>query len=342
MNYFPRVINLKSDWDTREVREFLAQFDLTYEPNEVEYTLCYLKDETIYATGSIKDNILRNIAVSATEQGQGLSSTLISALLQEQGARGRHHNFVYTKPKNADIFKSMGFSEIAKVDGHVSLLEMGNKSIKKYCDNLVSQLPEAVGTRAALVMNCNPFTLGHRAVIEKAAAENDSVVIFVVSEDLSVFPFDLRFELVKKGTAHLDNVTVVEGGKYIISAATFPTYFTKDSEAAIAQTTLDATVFAKHIAPSLSITKRYVGDEPFDIVTAQYNKALSEVLPTFGIEVSVMQRAESDIGVISASAVRAAIKEDRWSDIEKMVPVTTYEALRSDRCAEIVLRIKEG
>lgn len=53
--------------------------------------------------------------------------------------------------------------------------------------------------------------MGHRYLIEKAATENDEVVVFVVEEDKSIFPTDVRFELVKKGCEDLKNVIVLKG-----------------------------------------------------------------------------------------------------------------------------------
>ena len=63
-------------------------------------------------------------------------------------------------------------------------------------------------------MNCNPFTLGHRYLIEQASEKVDHLYVFVVEEDKSFFPFSDRIGLVKKGTADLKNITVKPSGKY--------------------------------------------------------------------------------------------------------------------------------
>ena len=39
----------------------------------------------------------------------------------------------------------------------------------------------------AVVMNCNPLTLGHRYLIEQALKQCDYLMIFVVQEDKSFF-----------------------------------------------------------------------------------------------------------------------------------------------------------
>ena len=66
-----------------------------------------------------------------------------------------------------------------------------------------------------------------------------------------------RMELVKQGTADLTNVTVLPTGPYLLSAATFPTYFLKDREAAgQIQCALDIEIFTKRYAPHFGITDR--------------------------------------------------------------------------------------
>ncbi len=333
-----RKINLNDREEVEEVRTFLAEFDLTYSPDEVEYTLAFLKEDEIFATGSIQGNILRNIAISDAVQGQGISATLISMLLQEQAMCGRFHNFVYTKVSSATMFRGLGFSEVAKAEPFVVLLESGTYSVGKYCKELVAKVGalEEGETRASLVMNCNPFTLGHQALVKKAAAENDSVVLFVVSEDLSKFPFKERMHMVEKGVEQFANVKVVAGGAYIISNATFPTYFTHGADTAYAQTRLDAEIFGKHIAKALGITKRYVGSEPLDVVTNEYNTALLEVLPKHGVSVEVMTRITEDLEVISASAVRAALAEKDWETVVKLVPQTTLGVLQSEALEKVI------
>lgn len=92
-------------------------------------------------------------------------------------------------------------------------------------------------------MNCNPFTKGHLALITYAARACDLLHIFVVEENRSQFPFADRLRLVREGTDHLANVIVHPSGPYMISNATFPTYFLKEGEdAAKIQSELDITL----------------------------------------------------------------------------------------------------
>ena len=166
-------------------------------------------------------------------------------------------------------------------------------------------LPKKV---AALVMNANPFTLGHQYLVEKAAAENDLLHLFIVSEDASLVPFQVRKRLVMEGTAHLKNICYHDSGPYIISNATFPSYFQKDENAVIeSHAMLDLTVFTQ-IAKILGITRRYVGEEPTSLVTGIYNQIMSEKLPEQGIECIIVPRKTCEDTPISASNVRLALQ----------------------------------
>lgn len=108
-------------------------------------------------------------------------------------------------------------------------------------------------------MNANPFTLGHRYLVEQACKENDWLHLFMVSEDASYFPYAVRKRLIKEGTADLKNIIYHDSGPYIISSATFPSYFQKDDLAVIeSHANLDLAIFVK-IAERLGIKARYVG-----------------------------------------------------------------------------------
>lgn len=59
-------------------------------------------------------------------------------------------------------------------------------------------------------------------------------------------PFAVRRKLVEAGVAHLPNVVLHDSGPYIISNATFPSYFLKDEAAVIdGHARLDLAVFTK-------------------------------------------------------------------------------------------------
>lgn len=340
VNYDMREINLDNTREVEAVRKFLADFDLTFD-GAVEYTVAFFQNEEMVATGSLAGEVLRNIAVSPRLQGEGLTANVVSQLMQQARQRGRYHYFIYTKPTAAPMFTGLGFKEIARAEPHAVLLESGLGSIEDYCRELASKaeiLPK--GPRAALVVNCNPFTLGHKAVIAKAATDNQAVVVLVVSEDRSMFPFDVRLRLVQEGLAEFDNILVLPAGKYIISAATFPAYFTRGEATSQAQTRLDATVFARYIAPALGVTRRYVGEEPYCATTSSYNQALAEILPQYGIDIHVMPRILSGHEPISASRVRELVRQEDWPAVKELVPATTYQFLLSPEAKPIIERIK--
>ena len=191
------------------------------------------------------------------------------------------------------------------------------------------------------VMNANPFTLGHQYLVEKAAAENDLLHLFIVSEDASLVPFKIRKQLVMKGTAHLKNICYHDSGPYIISNATFPSYFQKDENAVIeSHAMLDLTVFTQ-IAKVLGITRRYVGEEPTSLVTGIYNRIMSEKLPEQGIECIVVPRKTCEDTPISASNVRLALQNGDYDTLSKLVPQTTLDYFKSPEAIPVIERIRQ-
>ena len=140
----------------------------------------------------------------------------------------------------------------------------------------------------------------------------------------------------------LDNVTVVPGGDYMVSYATFPAYFLKDDQnVAHFQAALDATLFKEQIAAPLNITRRYVGSEPFSPTTDIYNQELTRVLPP-EVEVKILDRAaNASQDVISATKVRAAIANDELAVVQDYVPQTTLSFIQN-HWSDLRARIKEG
>ena len=180
----------------------------------------------------------------------------------------------------------------------------------------------------AIVMNCNPFTLGHRALVEYAAAQVVKLYVFVVEEDKSEFPFADRIELVRLGVKDLPNVEVLPSGKFIISQQTFSGYFSKANLQDVAvDSSEDVEIFGREIAPTLGITIRFAGEEPTDTVTRQYNQAMREILPLYGVEFREIPRKAVGGEVISASTVREALRRGDFDKIKRLVPDTTFKYL---------------
>lgn len=293
------------------------------EPDEaIQSTVLIWDGDTLAASGSRQDNLLKCIAVDDRYQGEGLTATLLTQLRQDAFQSGHKHLFLYTKPKNNIMFSSLFFYPVAKTKD-VLLMENQSGGISKF----VGSLPKAEtsGIIGAAVMNCNPFTRGHRYLVETAARECDHVYIFVLSENKSRFSAQDRIEMVRRGTADLQNVTVLPTGPYLISSATFPTYFLKEREKAESiHCQLDVEIFLKHFVPKFGITRRYVGTEPLSPMTEQYNAVLKACLPNRGVELREISRLEYADIPVSASAVRAAMEREDWETLARLLPETTY------------------
>lgn len=293
------------------------------EQAEAEHTVLVWDGDVLAATGSLEGNILKCIAVDDAYQGQGLTGMVLTHLRQNAFQAGYSHLFLYTKPQNEHLFTPLLFYPIARTS-KVLLMEDDARGIRRFLDAL--KVP--AGECGAVVMNADPFTLGHRYLIETAAKQCGQLLVFVLSEDKGHFSADVRLELVRRGTADLHNVTVLPTGPYLISSATFPTYFLKDRDsAADVHCMLDIEMFARYFVPRFSITQRFVGTEPLSALTARYNEMLKEQLPMRGIQVTEIPRLEKNGLPVSASAVRRALEGKQWETLRTLVPQTTFDYL---------------
>lgn len=318
--------------ELEKLKQFLQKMDLEYDEG-IEYSICILDDDyRIIATGSVEENVLKCIAVDPSCQGQGLSGTVLSNLIQYEFEKGRVHQFIYTKPKNKEMFEDLSFYTIIESE-NVLFMENRSTGFCKYMERMKAETPDRAlekGKRiGAVVMNCNPFTLGHRYLLEQAAAQCDYVHVFILSDKRSFIPAKDRYMLAYEGSRDIENLIFHKSSDYIISAATFPTYFMKDkAEASHANCRLDVELFAKCIAPELNIQVRFVGTEPNCGVTDVYNQTMKEILPQYGITLKEIARVKNAAGIISASAVRENMKKGKWMEAGKMVPDTTLNYLK--------------
>lgn len=335
--------------DITRAAELLSRCGLT-EPAGVDYTVgLFDADGRLIASGSLKGDMIQGIAVDPSRQGEDLTARLLTHLIGQASQRGIHSLYLFTKPEKAVQFQSLGFRSVAVARPYAALLEWGEGGIRKYrqelsqCRRQAQERLSRCGQKAAaLVMNCNPFTRGHRYLVEQAAGQADIVYLLVVEEDRSLFAFADRIEMVRRGTADLPNVVVLSGGRYAVSSLTFPSYFTKEENLARAQTAMDAQLFASCIAPELGITLRLIGEEPLSPVTAVYNQTLKERLPQAGIEVKELPRIAHLGAPVSASRVRALLlclwdgkdsfellgKEPEQQELSALLPKTTMEYLQ--------------
>lgn len=323
-----------------QVDALLEQEKIKRDRNLDYIAAMYDEDYQIIATGSCFGNTLRCFAVSHAHQGEGLLNQILTHLIEVQYARGNIHLFLYTKTESAKFFGDLGFYEIARVDGTLVFMENRRDGFSGYLRRLENT--RRAGRSAALVMNANPFTLGHQYLVETAAAECDTLHLFVVSEEMSLIPFSVRKRLVAEGTAHLSNVVLHDSGPYIISSATFPSYFLKDAEAVIrGQARLDIEVF-KRIAAALNISVRYVGEEPTSQVTGLYNTIMADELPKAGLACRIIPRKAVNEQAISASTVRKALQDGDWKTVANLVPATTLSWLQSAEAGAVLEKLRNA
>ncbi|MBV7276760.1 [citrate (pro-3S)-lyase] ligase [Clostridiaceae bacterium UIB06] len=336
-------INLKDEYEKDEVCKFLEKFELTLD-RDVDYTIV-LRDlkNNIQATCSKAKNVFKCFAVSEDIRGENVTSSLISNLIDKLFEEGIFHSFIFTKPDKVKIFTSLNFKPIFKVKD-AALLEYGIYDINKSLDDMALKYGiDTTTPKGALVMNCNPFTEGHRYLIEQASRSCEQVLVFIVEEDKSLFPFKYRYSIVKEAVKDLSNVIVIPGGEYIISSITFPSYFIrKEDEKLKAYESIDCGIFGEYFCSKFNIVKRFVGHEPYCDITNTYNQTLKETMPKYNVELIEIERKKHDEKYISASEVRTLIKDNRIEEVKNIVPKATWEFLSSYDGKEIIERIKKS
>lgn len=300
----------------RRVEAFLAANGLRLAPLDRYVVVTRDEDgDEILAGGGLDGNVIKCVAVSESARSEGLMNILVSRLIVIAREEGRESVKAFTKPENEGIFKSLGFGLLASAPKAI-LMENGRGGLpeyKKYLESLARP-----GRNGAIVMNANPFTKGHRYLVEQAASQVDNLYVIVVKEDRSRFPYVERKAMIEAGCAGLDNVVVCEGSDYAISAATFPTYFLKKlDDATDTQIALDLDLFVNHIARPLGVTVRFAGSEPEDALTRRYNELMAEILPGTSVAV-VRQDHQPDSELVEGSAVRQARRPIDFVEIPRL------------------------
>lgn len=350
-----QTLNPTTPRQRQRIEAFLKRNGLRFD--DMHYYAAVTDDDgEMIAGGGLKGNVIKCVAVDDAHKGEAIANTLISHLIAHANEEGHSNVMLFTKPKNRQLFESLSFRLLAEAPEAV-LMETGigginntvealkkireegevckenNQECKKEektnlnittPQHLNPSTPQPLTTttplRGVVVMNCNPFTLGHRYLIEQAAKQVERLFVMVVREDCSLFAYAERKAMVEQGVAHLENVTVIDGSEYAISQATFPTYFLKRlDDAADTQMLLDLDLFRRHIAPALGTTVRFVGTEPTDRLTRRYNQLMHEVLA----DVREIVRLEKEGNAVSASRVRKAMEQGDMNTIRQLVPPTT-------------------
>ncbi len=315
----------------RRIERFLAMNGLRCD--DIDYYAVLVDEATgdIVAGGGLKLDVIKCVAVADAHKGEAVANTIVSHLIAHANSEGYQCVKLYTKPQNRRLFESLSFRLLAEAPEAI-LMETGIGGIGKYCDELRGKSGESITTlrhiatprrlmqSGVIIMNANPFTLGHRYLIEQSSELVERLYVVVVREDCSVFSYNERKAMVSQGTRDLGNVVVVDGSDYAVSKTTFPTYFLKRlDDASDTQMLLDIDLYRRYIAPSLGATVRFVGSEPSDALTRRYNELMHRMLP----DVREIARLEIDGTPVSASRVRQAIDDNRMWDAARLVPSTT-------------------
>jgi [citrate (pro-3S)-lyase] ligase len=348
----PAALPLLTSRDRDEAKRLVESQGLSFEGGCDDVVGIYDGDRLV-ATAARAGYVLKMFAIDEAWQGGETLGQLVTAIADLARRAGHESLFVYTRPSSAASFEACNFRLLVAC-GEVALLEYGG-GLEAYLHGY-RHMREALSGRdavpadakaglratpgaSAVVINGNPFTLGHQHLVETAAAGVKRLYLFVVREDRSVFPFDVRYKLARDAVAHLQNVVLLDTSRYAVSAGTFPSYFLRQhDEAARLQMEVDARLFGRHIAPAFDIGRRVVGDEPYCETTAAYNRVLASVLTEYGVALDVVPRLGDATGFFSATRVRAALACGDWDTVARLVPKTTLAFLRSREGAVIVRR----
>ena len=313
-----------------QMKDFLKGFDLTYD-SQIQYSV-FLKTASgkLAGCGSRHENTLKCIAINPDFQGEGCLQIIITQLIKNAFEQGISHLFLFTKPVYKQMFSDMGFYTITETDDML-LMENRKDGISQYSEKEAAPFKEYTGKPVgSIIMNANPFTNGHKYLVETAAKACHILHVFVLSTDSSEFPSGVRLELVKQGCAHLPNVFVHGSSDYLISHATFPDYFLKEKATATEKAAvLDLQIFGTYFKKAFHITQRFVGEEPFSAITRAYNEQMKKILPAFDIKVTEIPRCQKNNTIISATFVRQKFLEGDFSLLKDFVPETTYAFLIS-------------
>ncbi len=308
----------------RELREFYQQAGLQLD-FDWDCLVLLREQGQVVASGCRKGNILQRIAVHPVYRDQGLAAILVSELVKESVEWGINHLFLFTRPNNRVFFQSLGFFPVIETS-EVLMLENRKKGLERFLDGIPPVSGERVG---CIVAHANPFTLGHLALLQYASQNCQAVYLFILSATTAPFSPDERLRMARLAAAHFSNVLVLPGGEYILSHTTFPDYFYPDQVVGRAvNCQLDLLLFARRIAPRLGINARFVGEEPFSAVTAEYNKAMADLLPKEGIQVGVLPRFEKNGRPVSATRVREALAAGDWETAASLTPEVCHPVLK--------------
>lgn len=308
-----------------QLRSFLQKNGLEYDES-IRFSAALMEDDEIIASGSLDGATIKCVAVSPDHQGEDLTARIMTVLVQKAAEEGFRHLMLYTKPRNQHLFAPLGFHPVIRTSD-VLLMENRCGGLNAFLQGL-EKPAQPDGPVGCIVAHANPFTVGHRFLIETAAAQCRFVHVFVLSEDRGLFKAQERLQMVREGCSDLSSVLVHPTGPYMVSSSTFPTYFIKDKQrTGDIHCELDVRLFGEKIAPALGITRRYVGTEPGCAVTAHYNARMKQLLPDYGIELIEIERKALAGRAVSASDVREKLAAGE--SIDGLLPESTLKIIHA-------------
>jgi len=289
----------------------LSRHNLDYE-YDIDYAILVYDEEKLVGTASLARNVMKCILVVEDAQGMQIMTKMYEHLLEV-----------------LEIVRTM----------NTVLLEGG-----RHIQDVLQKLKETYllddRKKHCVIINGNPMTLGHLYLIEEAAKNTEQLLVFVVSEDASSFPFEDRFNIIKEATAHLDNVVVLPTMNYLVSKITFPKYFLKEDQLIDAeQTLIDVLIYKEYFVKFFNIKKRYLGEEPFSYNTNKYNQVLRQYMNG---HIEIISRKAIGENIISASKVRKLLKANKLDKVKDYVPKATFDFLQSKKGQSVINHLIEN
>ena len=215
--------------------------------------------------------------------------------------------------------------------GYLGLIGDGEDGLKQWEKQLSEDINLPEGS-SLVVLNANPFTIGHRYLVDIARRRSSHVLVLVIQgkpesggkgnhENTGmVFPFRERMAMTEKGLADMAGVTILPSGPYIISRNDFPRDFlSRELGRVPAHAALDSMVIC-HVCKALGIKSLFAGDEPRDEMSEIHLKALRSACASSGLALRVAERKRLGEKYISSSMVRQDIADGNMDEAVLLAP----------------------
>jgi [citrate (pro-3S)-lyase] ligase len=314
---------LCSSRDRQAAQQLIESNDLCFE-SDSDDLIGLFRDGRLAACGARRGRVLKMLVVDAAFRGEGLIGGIIAELMRLGRAAGQDGFLIFTRRCSVPAFSAAGFKALSE-QGPVVLLEHGNKLYRYLMERAVLMRS---GDNAAVMLNANPFTRGHAALVEQAARSADTVYVFVFGEGHYLFPLDVRLEFARRGTAHIDNAVVTDLAHYRIHPELFPRYFLRpEDNAEQLRIGIEGELFARHIAPHFHITRRVVGSEPLDPAGRTYNPLMKRCLESFDIRLQEVERVKSGDLWINTKRVQKALRDGDMASLAAALPEPVLDYL---------------